>query len=395
MKIILPSKFALTLLMFCLSQQTKAQGDASNLLKGGVSDANILLNGYFNPVLKSFGSSLNNGWYNTARPHGTLGFDITVCANLAIAPTADLTFPLSGLTILKPQANATVGPSVFGSNNEGAAPIFDINLPNPSWKLFDSLNPGGTNPFSKDTTLAGFRMPAGMGINIFGSPSANIALGIYKNTEIIIRYVPKIKQESFEVGLWGFGIKHDIKQWIPVIKAQKIWDIAGFFGYTQFNSILGLDELQPDAPYGSTSPNGNIVNNNTKPTSTQQISIHSTAWNAQLLVSAKLLFFTPYAGFGYQRATTDLTVEGQYPFTTFIMPGEADFDPNIPTKKRVNLTEKDPVKITGTISGFRATFGARINLAILTLHADYTFAAYNMLTAGVGINFQSFVPFKP
>ena len=388
-------KLVLGTLLFCASQITNAQSDASNLVKGGVADANILLNGYFSPVLKSFGSSLNNGWYNTARPHGTLGFDITICANLAIAPTADLTFPLSGLTNLKPQGNAISCPTVFGSNNESAAPILDINTTNPAWVYYNQNNPGSPNPFSRDTTMASFRMPAGMGINIFGSPSANIAFGIYKNTEIIIRYVPKIKQESFEIGLWGFGIKHDIKQWIPVIKEQKIWDIAGFFGYTQFNSTLGLDDLQPDAPYGSTSPNGNIINNNSKPTSTQQISINSTAWNAQLLVSAKLLFFTPYAGFGYQRATTDLTVEGQYPFTTFIMPGEADFDPNIPTKKRVNLTEKDPVKITGTISGFRATFGARIKLAILTFHADYTFAEYNMLTAGVGLNLQSMIPFKP
>jgi hypothetical protein len=395
MKKRLLSKVALVIILFCASQYATAQSDASNLLKGGVSDANILLNGYFSPLLKSFGSSLNNGWYNTARPHGTGGFDVTVSFNLAMAPTSDLSFALSGLSVLKPQENITTGPTVFGSNKEQDAPMLDINLPNPQWKLFDSLNPGAQNPYSQDTALASFRMPAGMGINLFGAPTANFAIGIYKNTEILIRFVPKIKQEQFEVGLWGFGIKHDIKQWIPVIKEQKIWDIAGFFGYTQLNSTLALDELQPDAPYGSASANGNIINKNAKPTSTQQVTLNSTAWNAQLLVSAKLLFFTPYAGFGYQHAKTNLTVEGQYPITQFIMPGEADFDPNIPTKKRVDLTEKDPVKISGNISGFRATFGARIKLFLLTLHADYTFAEYNMLTAGIGLNLQSMVPFKP
>jgi hypothetical protein len=39
-------------------------------------------------------------------------------------------------------------------------------------------------------------------------------------------------------------------------------------------------------------------------------------------------------------------------------------------------------------SGLRANIGFRIKLAVVTIHADYTKAQYNVLTAGLGISFR-------
>jgi hypothetical protein len=39
-------------------------------------------------------------------------------------------------------------------------------------------------------------------------------------------------------------------------------------------------------------------------------------------------------------------------------------------------------------SGMRANIGFRIKLAIVTIHADYTRAQYNVLTTGLGFSFR-------
>jgi hypothetical protein len=39
-------------------------------------------------------------------------------------------------------------------------------------------------------------------------------------------------------------------------------------------------------------------------------------------------------------------------------------------------------------SGLRANIGLRIKLAIITIHADYTRAQYNVFSAGLGISFR-------
>jgi len=39
-------------------------------------------------------------------------------------------------------------------------------------------------------------------------------------------------------------------------------------------------------------------------------------------------------------------------------------------------------------SGLRANIGFRIKMSVITFHADYTRAQYNVLTIGLGISFR-------
>ena len=49
-------------------------------------DAAKFIETYFSPIGESFGAGMNNGWYNTAKPHKLLGFDITLTLNLVSVP---------------------------------------------------------------------------------------------------------------------------------------------------------------------------------------------------------------------------------------------------------------------------------------------------------------------
>ena len=75
----------------CLSVMTVGTGfsqigDIGIILSGGVEDAEKMLTEYLRPLANSLGANLNGGWYNTAKVHGTLGFDITFSVSTAFAP---------------------------------------------------------------------------------------------------------------------------------------------------------------------------------------------------------------------------------------------------------------------------------------------------------------------
>jgi len=46
----------------------------------------------------------------------------------------------------------------------------------------------------------------------------------------------------------------------------------------------------------------------------------------------------------------------------------------------------DPINSSSRYKNLKATVGLRIKLAIITLHGEYSFNQYNLLTAGFGIN---------
>jgi hypothetical protein len=367
-------QLAAAALLFGTATHAIAQGDAAQLIQGGTADVNKLMNGYASPLLKAFGAGLNGGWYQTAKPHGIGGFDVTVSFNAAFAPTSDLVYSLNGLQKIKPAAGQpNEAPTIFGSNSLG-----------PKVEVIEK------SPFTNtDTAITSFNLPSGIGANFFPVPTAQFSVGVGFGTELSLRYMPPIKSGDISIGLIGFGAKHDFKQWIPGMKKLP-FDLSAQFGYTKMSAEFKLSNgLKPDSDTNIYNPNPNKAYDN------QRIEFNSTAWTANVIISKKLGPFTPYLGVGYQRAVTTLALLGDYPVT---VPNNANDATTLGSpsfgKPAVISEVKDPVNIEGKISGLRANAGFRLKLAILTIHADYTFGQYNVASVGLGLNLQSIVPFK-
>src|SRR5690242_1253546 len=58
-----------------------AQGDIDDILTENLDDGKKLVKGYLNPFMKSVSLGLNQGWYNTAKPHKIAGIDLTITAS--------------------------------------------------------------------------------------------------------------------------------------------------------------------------------------------------------------------------------------------------------------------------------------------------------------------------
>ncbi|MFN4082188.1 MAG: DUF6588 family protein [Bacteroidia bacterium] len=359
---------------------TFAQGDAAQFLRTGVSDGNKLMNGYLSPLMMGFASGLNNGWYQTAKAHGTGGFDITVNLGLFNVPTKYQSFDIAGLGLntnpsgprMVPRSGSLgTSPTIFGENKEGGT--VDVV------QRFTVPGVGDV-----DTVLTSFNLPPGLGVNSFiYLPNAQFCVGIVKKTDLIVRFIPQINNGDFKAGAFGIGIKHDFKQWIPGI-ADAPFDLSAIAVYNRANASYGLGEnyVKPDS--GVTL--GVLTPDQYK---TQGFDFTLNGFMVGAIISKKLGPLTPFIGVQYNNAKATLKASGVYPIT-FIEDDPSS--PNFGEKKAVNL--KDPLEITGNANGLRANIGLRFKLGPITFHGDYTLGKLNTINFGFGINIQSIAPFK-
>ena len=183
-----------------------------------------------------------------------------------------------------------------------------------------------------------------------------LALGIIKNTELIVRYAPTVTiGDDFELKFFGIGVKHDFKQWIPGIKTIPI-DLSILIGYTNLNT----DFFFSNTSVIQVSPGS-------------KASFDASIWTVQALVSKKISVLTVYGGIGYNSINSKYDMTGEYGFQDVLDPSKTVF-------------VKDPVSLEFPLNGFRATAGLRLKFAIFTLHADYTLQEYSTLTVGFGFS---------
>lgn len=310
--------------------QGTEEGSLDELLKSGASDANRLMTGYLSPLMEAAGVGLANGWYNTAKPHKTGGFDLTFTVNGVTIPDSKKFYDVLALNL---QTIDPVGtdeaPTFFGPDS---APIY-------AFKADPNITFNGP---------PGLDLKKNIGVNFVPIPTINLGIGIIKSTDLRVRYVPGnlVNSEDFSFDMFGIGVMHDVKQHIPVIKALP-FDLSFFAAYTRTNMNLGLGDEFPGQD--------------------QRAEIKFNSMTFQALISKQIAVLTGYAGIGYNVVNTSFGMLGTYEIDS-------------------NTTLVDPIMFDANASGLRATAGMRLKLAILTLHADYTIQQFNVFSVGLGFS---------
>jgi len=339
----------LTALTF--SAKAQSDGGISDLFKGSPSDVNKLMNAYTTPLFKGFGNSLNGGWTNTAKTQHLLGFSVRISATASIIPAKDKTFDINslGLANIKPtDPNQTMAPTFGGDKNMSTGITYTD--PNNSLAKYSTTLPKGVTQY----------VPA---------PQIQVTVGLIKHTDLTIRYIPtvKITDDVGKVGMIGFGLKHDIIQDFAPKGKDFPFDLAVAFGYTHLNYTKTLDVKPDNASAGSADY------------SDQRLEGNFNGFNASVILSKKLLFFTPFVSVGYQKSSTNVALKGNYPFVTG---ATITGDP-------IYTNYKDPISISGSnagLSGTRADVGFQLSLAFFKLYGSYgvSSTSYNSFNAGIG-----------
>jgi hypothetical protein len=312
--------------------------DISDLIKGSQADANYLFKGYTAPVLNAFAAGLNQGWYNTAKPHKKFGVDFTISVAAIGLPESDRFFTVDNTKLTSMQMTYDHAGQPVEPSEKGKAPTIIGPGSTQSKYMYNGEEFDGADGKFNVGKLPMDRMPV---------PIYHLAIGLPKGTEIKVRILPAIGAGDLKMSMYGAGVLHDVKQYIPGIKLMP-FDLSAFVGYTNFK--FSLDNIHESNP-------------------SQKIEIDANAITIQALVSKKISVLTVYGGLGYNTTKVSAGAKGNY-----------DIDDD-----GVNDT-KDPVDFSDTQSGFRATAGLRLKLAVFTFHGDYTLQKYSAFTAGFGIS---------
>jgi hypothetical protein len=331
---------SLSLLAFSSNAQSIA--GLTDFLKAEKNDASALMKSYVTPAVNAISNGMTSGWYTTGKAHKTLGFDLGISVSAVFTPTSDNYFTpsLSSSTTFKNLTSIGQGaPSVVG--------------PKDVTEYKSTYDPDGSGVLPSQTFTIkgpeGLDLKKNIGFSALPVPIVQLGIGIVKNTDLKIRFVPEQKSNSVTFKMFGIGVMHDIKQHIPGIKKLP-FDLSILAAY---NTVSGTASLVSTS--GVISNDGNLA-------------YKLNSWVAQAIISKKISVLTGYVGVGYGSVSSDIDITGN-----FIVPAGA-----------ASFALKDPLALSLSNSSAKLTAGLRLKFGPVYLSGDYTLQKYDALTLGFG-----------
>lgn len=351
------SFFAGMLLITCISLPVHAQiGNIDELVRAGQEDAQTLTRAYLKPLPSGFGADINSGWFMNAKPHKTLGFDLQIRGAVAFVPSNDQSFDINELDLqrvrLADGEPSSLSPTVSGEDNIGPQVVIEDE---------------------NGDALTQFDLPSGSGYSIVPAPMLQASVGLVRDTDITARFIPQSQSGDIEYGMLGFGVKHGINQWLPGGNALPV-DLSVMLGYTNIDLKGNLD-LQPE---NGAQPNPFDPDAATANFDDQKAEISLKTFTAKALVGKSLPFISVYGGIGYETASLDVDVLGDYPVTV---------DAGLPGSYYEVISDPIGYEEDGN-NKFSLLAGANLKLLFFNIFAEYTLADYSVLNAGIGFSFR-------
>lgn len=367
------ASLAMLLLLLIQAPKTQAQiGDAGEILRAGASDANLLMENYLKPFGAGFGADLNSGWVNTARAYKPFGFDLRANASVAIVPSSDELFSVTGLAFqeLELLDGSSTTPTINGDD------FSDTRL----GKTFTYTDGNGNQQTEE---LFSFVMPEGIGYPYVPAPMVQLTVGVVKDSDISLRYFPTYEVDDVgSIGLFGIGVKHGLNQWLPGGDALPV-DLSVQLGYTKLSLDADFD-VQPNIDNETEVPSGYEAG--AARWNGQGVEFEATGFTGNVLVGKTLPIISLFGGLGFQSSSVSIKTPGNYPL---VIPNE-NYDPlDSNSKQKVVDSVASPIDfdLDGENS-IHALAGFRIRLAILTISGSYTVAKYPVANVGVGISIR-------
>jgi hypothetical protein len=284
-------KVLLPVLFLLLTIQVRAQfaDRITDLPKDELKD-------YATPLATWTGTYLNSGGYYSADVSTVFGFKFSLIGMMIMVPDDQTTFKTE---------DGTESATFFG--DKGAA------IPGTSGYV---VYPPGVNQTSVPTA-----MPQ-IAVSTLGS-------------EVMLRFIPTTSLDDVDVGLFGFGLKHSISQYIPLFPV----DIAV---QVLYNSV-SIESPELD------------------------MSTSNLAFNAHASRSFGLV--TLYGGVQYESTSMDINYEFTGTGFEGVFPGD-NLDLSLDGDNNVRLT-----------------LGAALRLALLVINADVNIGSQTAIVAGLNFEF--------
>jgi len=330
----------ITVLSFAIPS-VKAQENINDLLAAGIQDAKTFSQAYSAPSAEGLAHGINNGWFNNVKSPKRFTIEVSVIGNVGFIKNDQKSFEMNvadyqNIRFQDGSSSKTVA-TALGDNDPDISVIITYDDP-----IFGN----------QETELV---LPTGIGsegINLIPTGFLQAGFSPFKGTQIKGRYVPKIKTDDVELGLYGIGLQQEFTSWLPADKILPV-AISGLIAYTHLDGSYDFTDAE-------------IVEG-----ANQRIDTDVNTVLFELIVGTKLKIINFYGGLGYITGKSQTDLLGTYRVTDGLL-----FSEEI----------KDPFSIEHDISGLRATIGANLKVGFFGLTADYTVAEFDSAT--LGINFS-------
>lgn len=326
------------IVMATSSVYAQDENDIVYFLTAGPQDASKLMQAYLNPAIEGLSYGFNGGWYSSGKTHKTFGFDLGVGVHAVFIPSSYNYFDPRKLNL-----QTVTGFTSTAAN--GLAPAIS--------------GPEDATTYSIDNGEVTFPGPKGVdfkeNIQMNGvlAPTAQLSIGVYKNTDLKLRWLPEISSNNTSIRAFGIGVMHDIKQHIPGMRILP-FDLSVLVAYTHIQGSTFLE---------------NTFAKPSSDQSRQEMNYEMDGWLYQALISKKIAIITFFGGVGYSTARTNSNVMGSY-----IIPDVGTF--------------KNPVSLDFKNNSFRVAAGMRFNFGPIYLSGEYSLQEYNMVSLGLGVSIR-------
>jgi len=265
---------------------------------------------YVKPLSTYFGTYFNSGTYYSADVPDFFGFRFSIVGMISLIPESQRTF--------KPD------PRVDGS--DGLTETATIFGSKGNYYL-------GTNGF--------IIYPEGLSVK-------SIPLGIYQvsgslfGTELMLRYFPTLKFKDIKAGLFGFGLKHEISRYFPLLPLDVSVQLL-------YNTLLIENKTDDPSDY---------VKFNSK---NFAFNVHASKTIGVLVV---------YGGLQYESSKLDVSYYFKDPDNIYPSLAGKVYD----------------ISVDGE-NHFRLTIGSALKLGFFVLNADANITSQTTFTTGMSFEF--------
>jgi len=329
-------------LIFLVPFFSISQSGLESILYAVESDSKKIFNGYLSPLMKGAIYSSNAGWFNGAKVHKKLGFDLSLKLNISFVPKNEQIFLIDDLDYVT--TTATNLPTIIGDSREESLTV--------------TIPTDGTIPEMRAIIKAPKGIKNKVPLGGVPAPVLQLGIGLPFKSEAVIRYSPEYHRQGIDMSLKGIGFKHNLMQYFNPF-AKFPLNVSAFASFSKMEidyDIQSFSSLEGKGQFSEFSLNN---------------------YNLLLICSVDLPIISFYGSFGYSGGRSSFNMKGEYNLNYVT-------ETNIPIQRKL----EDPIQMSFNVNDFQTTLGVKYKLLIFNAFLDYTFQNYNTISAGISVNIR-------
>jgi hypothetical protein len=225
----------------------------------------------------------SSSWYSSAESVGKFKLDVSLHFNVLPIPNKQKTFNISNSELLTMEirgAQSAEIPTALGGHTDT---FFDFTIDDEAyeWQAFEGIKQ-----------------------DVVAHPYIQATVGLWKETDVTLRYSPKVTINTSSYDIFGAAIKHNITQYFrKEMEDSNPIELAVLASYSIFNLNLYFDEvaIEPIDPKPGSEPL----------TSIDSIIIDANSWLFQLIASKRVNNFEFTGSLGYTANDFNYKLGGQ------------------------------------------------------------------------------------